>query len=215
MMAMSDINRFSHVVMEASPVAAPFGLRWLKAYALRLFGNELVATRQLELEPSRALSLLPKARLPDDMAWAKPNPRVADAIARYTATVEREAAAIISPRVKAVVATSLDSWQGEQMPLLPTWVDNEVAGLEGDERAIASFAIQLAKAPYRVSEKLNEEILQIAGNEENFVRILAWASFTGARRFTQIMTAKAEDRGIADSNEVLQGIYAIPSPIAA
>lgn len=215
MMAMSDINRFSHVVMEDSPVVAPFGLRWLKAYALRLFGNELVATRQLELEHGRALSLLPQAELPDDMAWARANSRVADAIARYTATVEREAAAIVAPRVRAVVATSLDSWQGEQMPLLPTWVDNEVAGLEGDDRAIASFAIQLAKAPYRVSEKLSEEILQIAGDEENFVRILAWASFTGARRFTQIMTAKVEEGGFAEPNQTPDGIDAFPSPIAA
>lgn len=215
MMAMSDINRFSHIVMEDSPVAAPFGLQWLKAYALRLFGNELVATRQLVLKHGRALSLLPKAELPDDMEWAKPNPRVADALARYAATIEREAAAIIDQRVKAVVATSLDSWQGEQMPLLPGWVDSETAGLEGNDRAIASFAIQLAKAPYRVSEKLGEEILQIAGSEEDFVRILAWASFTGARRFTQIMVAKVEDGIFADPNEVPNGIYAIPSPIAA
>jgi AhpD family alkylhydroperoxidase len=192
LMAMSDINRFSHVVMEDSPVSAPFGLKTIKAYALRLFGAELVATRQLELEHGRAVSLLPKAKLPDDMAWANANPRVADALARYTATVEREAASIIDPRVREVVASSLDSWQGEQMPLMPTWVDDEVVGLEGDNRTIASFAIQLAKAPYRVGDKLAEQVLEIAGNEETFVRILAWASFTGSRRFAQILADKTE-----------------------
>jgi hypothetical protein len=36
--SMSDINRFSHVVMAASPVSAPFGLRWAKSALLRLFG---------------------------------------------------------------------------------------------------------------------------------------------------------------------------------
>ena len=131
-------------------------------------------------------------------------------MARYTATVEREAGAAIDPQVRAVVATSLDSWQGEQMPLMPSWVDGEISGLEGDARTIASFAIQLAKAPYRVGEKLSEEVLEIAGSEEEFVRILAWASFTGARRFAQILAAKIK---AAQSDP--KGIYAYPSPIAA
>jgi hypothetical protein len=38
-MAMNDIDRFSHVVMAASPVAAPFGLTWAKLALLRLFAD--------------------------------------------------------------------------------------------------------------------------------------------------------------------------------
>lgn len=192
LIAMSDINRFSHVVMEDSPVSAPFGLRTVKAFALRLFGIELEATRRLKLEPGAALDFLPEAELPDDMAWAAYNPRVADALARWAATVEREATAIIDPRVRAVVASSLDRWNGEVMPLSPAWVEEDAAGLEGDDRAIAKLAIMLAKACYRVDDKLSEDVLRIAGGEEQFVRILAWASFTGARRFTQIVVERIE-----------------------
>jgi len=72
LMGMSDINRFSHVVMENSPVNAPFGLRTLKALVLRLFGSELEVTRRLALEPGRALPLLPPADLPE--AWGGPSP---------------------------------------------------------------------------------------------------------------------------------------------
>ena len=43
LMGMSDINRFSHVVMESSPVSAPLGLQSIKSWALRLFGHELKA----------------------------------------------------------------------------------------------------------------------------------------------------------------------------
>ncbi|MDX1401629.1 MAG: carboxymuconolactone decarboxylase family protein, partial [Kiloniellales bacterium] len=74
MMGMSDINRFSHVVMADSPVSTPLGLRSLKAAALRLFGLVLRATRKLSLQPGRALPLLPPALLPEDMDWAKANP---------------------------------------------------------------------------------------------------------------------------------------------
>ncbi|MHC5021820.1 MAG: carboxymuconolactone decarboxylase family protein [Planctomycetota bacterium] len=74
-MAMSDINRFSHVVMDGSPVKAGR----LQGAALRWFGGELRSTKQAANEPGRALPLLPKAPLPPDLEWAASNPRVADA----------------------------------------------------------------------------------------------------------------------------------------
>lgn len=187
LMAMSDINRFSHVVMADSPVGAPLGLRSVKATALRLFGSELEATRRAPLEPGRALPLLPPAPLPGDMGWARANPRVADALARWAATVEREAARAVSRRAKAVVAASLAAWRGEQMPISRSWIDPEVADLAGEDRAIARLAIVLAKAPYQVDDGMAEAVLAFDPDEARFVRILAWASFAGARRFVRLI----------------------------
>ncbi len=191
LLGMSDINRFSHVVMEASPVNAPFGLQSVKATALRLFGTELEVTRQLELEHGRALPLLPPAKLHEDMQWAKSNPRVADALARYAAAVEREAEGVISDSARNAVEASLQNWQGEQMPISRSWVNADINGLEGANRAIAKLAIVLAKAPYQVDEKMVEAVLGYGRDEERFIRILAWASFTGARRFVQLVTERS------------------------
>jgi hypothetical protein len=190
-MGMSDINRFSHVVMQDSPVNAPFGLRTIKALALRLFGSELEVTRRLTLEPGRALSLLPPATLPADMAWAKSNSRVADALARWTAAVERNAKSVISNAVSRTVDAALQDWNGEQMPISRSWVDGETAELQGADRDIAKLAIVLAKAPYQVDASLAQGVLGDDRDEERFIRILAWASFTGARRFVQIVAAKS------------------------
>jgi AhpD family alkylhydroperoxidase len=183
LMAMSDINRFSHVVMEDSPVDAPFGLQTIKATALRVFGSELEVTRRVPLEHGRSLPLLPPAPLPEDMHWARPNDRIADAVSRWTAAVEREAAAVVSPEVQKVVKKSLQHWHGEQMPLSRSWVDAEVKGLSGADLAIARLAIVLAKAPYQVDEKMAEAVLEDDPDEGRFIRILTWASFTAARRF--------------------------------
>jgi AhpD family alkylhydroperoxidase len=185
LMGMSDINRFSHVVMEDSPVGAPFGLQAVKAVALRIFGSELEVTRQIPLEPGRALSLLPPAPLPEDMHWAKPNPRIADALSRWAATVERETKEVVSPEVKRVVGASLQNWRGEQMPISRSWVNAEVEGLDDADAAIARLAIVLAKAPYQVDAKMAEAVLGDDRDEARFIRILAWASFSGARRFIE------------------------------
>ena len=191
LMGMSDINRFSHVVMQDSPVNAPFGLRTIKALALRLFGSELEVTRRLALEPGRALPLLPPATLPDDMTWAKPNARVAEALARWTAAVERNANGVISNAVSRTVDSALQGWNGEQMPISRSWVNEEIAQLQGADRNIAKLAIVLAKAPYQVDASMAQSVLGDDRDEERFIRILAWASFTGARRFVQIVAAKS------------------------
>ncbi len=192
LMGMSDINRYSHVVMSDSPVSAPFGLKSIKAFALRLFGSELKATRRVTLEPGRALHLLPSAELPADMQWAKANPRVADAVSRYAATVEREGEKVISQIARTAILDSLEKWNGEQMPLDNRWIDEDTKGLSGEDRAIARLATVVAKASYRITDKMIADVIGDTHDEERFIRILAWASSTSARRFAQIAVQKIE-----------------------
>jgi len=202
LMGMSDINRFSHVVMEDSPVTAPFGLRRVKAWALRMFGKELEITRRVPLVPGRALCLLPPAQLPADMQWARANPRVADAVSRWTAAVEREAAKVVSPQARKAVTDSLRDWKGENMPLSREWIDEAVEGLNDDDAATARLAVVLAKAPYRITEKMVADVLGQHGDEARFIRILSWSSFTAARRFAQLVARRVETDGSRESGAI-------------
>jgi hypothetical protein len=188
MLGMADINRYSHVVMNGSPV----DVGSLQGAALRLFGTELRATKQRAAVPGRSIPLLPPAELPADLAWAAPNPRIADSIARWAAAVDRETAGVIPPAVRRCVDESLARWHNERMPLSRSWVEPDVAMLTGEDQAIARLAIVLAKAPYQVSESLVEPLL--GGGEERFVRILAWASSVGARRFAALVARRAADQ---------------------
>lgn len=193
LMGMSDINRYSHVVMSDSPVSAPFGIQAIKALALKLFGSELKATRRVSLVPGRTLHLLPEAELPEDMQWATPNPRVADAVSRYAAAVEHEGAKVISKDARDAIRASIRAWEGETMPLDTRWVDHDVAHLHGEDKAIARLGVLLAKASYRITEKMVAEVIGSNQDEERFVRILAWCSSVAARRFAQIISQKIQD----------------------
>jgi len=205
-MGMSDINRFSHIVMEDSPVVAPFGLKLIKAWALRLFGSELKVTRKNPLIPGRSIELLPAADLPSDMQWAKPNPRIADAVARWAQTVELEAKNVITPQVRKAVMNSLQNWQGEKMQLNGEWINEDTADLGGDDEIIARFAITVAKASYRVTDKMITDVMGEHKDEERFIRILAWSSFTAARRFAQLVSEKIELRRLVNNeNNSFQG----------
>lgn len=194
LMAMSDINRFSHVVMAASPVTAPFGPRTAKSALLRMFGIELRVTKAKPLVPSRAFGLLPPASLPSDMGWARENPRIAEAVSRWVAAVEREARSVIPPDVQRVVFRSLGDWRGEIMPMSRSWVEAEVASLEEGDRPIARLALVLAKAPYQVDSGLIDTVFHKHSDQASFVRILAWASYAAARFFAAYVAKTAEAR---------------------
>jgi hypothetical protein len=126
------------------------------------------------------------------MRWATPNPRIADALARWAGVVEREASGVISPAVMDLVVCNLQDWDGELMPISRSWVDTETLALTGQDRATARLALVLAKAPYQVDGPLVEDVRREDPAEERFIRILAWASFSGARRFAQRIAEVAD-----------------------
>ncbi|MHC5012879.1 MAG: carboxymuconolactone decarboxylase family protein [Planctomycetota bacterium] len=186
MMAMADINRFSHIVMDGSPVSLPGRLQ---AWVLRLLSGELRSTKVRPAEPGRSLSLLEPAELPADLAWAAPNPRIAEAMARWTATVEREAEGVVSPAVRDCVRVNLQTWNNERMPISRAWVEEEIGHLEGEDRDVARLALVLSKASYQIDESLVAPLL--SGGQERFIRILAWASFAAARGFIGTVVKRA------------------------
>ena len=178
----SYINRFSHVVMDGSPFAAPFGLQKVKEASLRIFGSDLRTTQTPSLEAGLSLDLLPSASLPEDLAWAKPDHRVSDALARWAAAIERETPYAVSQETRESVERNLQAWNGGLMPNSRCWVDSEVQGLAGEDQPVARLALVVAKASHQVSDDLVAEVLGPKQDEEKLIRILAWASHTAARR---------------------------------
>lgn len=203
LLMLSYVNRFSHVVMDGSPVGDPF-----KNTSLRLFGYELRETTERSIVPGRGLDLLPPAPLPVDLNWARPNPRIAEALARWSAAVDQEASQVVSPDVQHLVHGSLAAWQGELMPLSRSWVDEEVAGLDGRDRDIARLILVVAKASYQTDDALVNAVLEPDRNEERLIRVLAFASLSAARRRAALIAdripAVACTEGCPDGGECVR-----------
>lgn len=191
-MAMSDVNRFSHIVMSGSPVTTPYGSKSLKRGALKVFGNELKQSHATPLSKGDSLQFLPEAELPADMAWALPNERVASAIARWAHTTEQEACLVLSEPLRQAIHQNLANWDGKQMPLSRSWVNTETAVFTGEDKEVASFILLMAKASYQIDTAMHERLLEIAGNQQDFIRILAWGSYVSARYLANRIAASAE-----------------------
>ena len=193
------VNRFSHVAMDGSPVGNTF-----KNTALRLFGYELRETTERQIIPGRALDLLSAAPIPRDMDWARPNPRIADALARWAAAVDREADQAISPQVRHLVRNRLESWNGETMPLSRSWVEQEIEDLTGEDYHIAKLILVVCKASYQFDDSLVQGVMSERLDEERLIRILAFAAMSAARRLANHVGGQLgalEDRSNAEIAE--------------
>ena len=171
------VNRFSHVVMDGSPVG-----QTLKNTSLKLFGYELRETTERKIIPGRGLDLLPKAPIPDDMTWARGNPRIADAFARWATAVDRESQHAISPRVQQLVLDRLQRWNGERMPLSRSWVETEIEGLQSEDFHVAKLILVVCKASYQFDDSLLQPIFGDKPDEKRLIRILSFAAMSAARR---------------------------------
>jgi len=182
----SYVNRFSHVVMDGSPVEPLFGSQKVKDLMLRTFGVELHVTTHQRLTPGDAIDLLDPAPLPGDFWWARENPRIADTFARWAGAIDRQTPLAVTPEVRVRVEESLGQWNGDRMPLSRAWVNEETEGLLGEDRAVARLALIMGKASYQFDDTLVQDLLAFGVDEPMLIRILAWASFLGARRLASI-----------------------------
>ena len=88
------------------------------------------------------------------------------------------------------------------MSLDGEWIDKALEGLNGDDAAIARLAIVLAKASYRITEKMIADVMGEHRDEERFIRILAWSSFTAARKFAGLVAERLEEKGERENEAI-------------
>ena len=75
-----------------------------------MFATELKDVVGQILKPGRALSLLPPAKLPEDMSWAEGNPGIADAMARWAGAIDRYARPEVPEAVQVILSDRISQW---------------------------------------------------------------------------------------------------------
>lgn len=177
------INRMVNIFLDDTPIPVPSFLKWLKAplgrLAGSLFGKRILG---LSVEPGDSLSLLPDAPLPDEFSWAKSNPTVAGAFARFAAVINEAGQSVVPVRVRAIVQEHVDSWSGEDLGMSRQWVEDTVADLSDDEKASGRLALLAALASYQVDEHVIGEFRKHFPTDEQLISTAAWASFVAAKR---------------------------------
>lgn len=130
----------------------------------------------------QSLDLLPAAPAPDDLAWARSNPVVADAFARAYAAIDAAGVRSVPESVRALVAARLAAWDGTAPGISRAWLDDPVAALPAADRAAGRLALLVALASYQVDDAVVEEFRRTAPGDDTLVELTAWAGMAAARR---------------------------------
>lgn len=184
------INRMVAVFLVSSPL--PFGSPRWKALGRRALAPVLTGQLRRELVAGDALSFLPDAPLPADLAWAAPSPMIASAFARAAASIEASGAAVLSAAVRLRVGEVIERWSGADPGLGRAWLADAVAPLAEPERPVARLALLTALAPFQVDDDAVAAFRGAAPGDAALVAATAWASFSTARRITRWTTAARE-----------------------
>jgi AhpD family alkylhydroperoxidase len=174
------INRVVLVFLGDQPVLpAQPALRRLGAGLLALTARGALRRARA---PGRSLGLLPSAEPGDELAWARPAPRVAAAFAQLTACAQRCADVVIPASAQARVHEVLARWEGADPGISDAWCVEQLAGLESGAAAVARVCLLTALAPYRLGERDVAAFRAVRPSDRDLVVAVCWAALATARR---------------------------------
>jgi AhpD family alkylhydroperoxidase len=173
------INRIVNVLLSETPL--PSNRSWLKNTLKLMAGLFFSRAARRHKSLGDSLKFLPEADLPADLNWAKPNPTIAGAFARFAAVIEEAGTYALSAEVRACVQERVQGWNGETLRLNKQWVEQAISGFNDASKAAGRLALLAALSPYEVDEGIVLAFRVHFPEDDRLLGTLAWASFTAAR----------------------------------
>jgi AhpD family alkylhydroperoxidase len=171
------INRMVTLLLGDSPLPLGGWLRRPIALASSLYFARVLRRRP---RPGVSLALLPPSSLPSQLSWASESP-VAEALARFTHSIERSVESEIEPEDRERVVAHLRGWLGAPPPIGSGWLVEALGG-EGSPRA--RLALLAARAPHRVGAT-EIEMARGDGDDGELLAVLSWGSLRAALRIAE------------------------------
>jgi len=175
------LNRMVEIFLNDSPLP-PAVPGMARGGVLRVLGRFMSAAARTPHQPGASLELLPAAPLPPDLWWAAGSPHVAEAFARASAAIEAAARSHVPAAVQATLRTRLAEWDGQQLGLSRSWVEEEVLALPVDQRGAGRLALLTALAPFQVDQAVIDGFRRERPGDEALIALTSWASLAAARQ---------------------------------
>lgn len=180
-MAFHYINRMAHVFLPDSAYPLSPAFYWAKGWVRKLASGRFKALVSARRVPGESLALLEPAELPADTPWARGNPYVAGAFARYAAAVKEAVQDALPETVRERVVERLEVWDGSD-PGLGGLGEDELGGIPDEERAAGRLALLTAFASYRVDGDVVAAYRARRPTDAQLLGAVSWVSYVSARR---------------------------------
>jgi AhpD family alkylhydroperoxidase len=186
-MAFHYINRMAHVFLPESAYPLPPAVHWVywaRGWMRKLAAGRFKALVSARRVPGESLALLEPAELPADLPWARGNPNVAGAFARFAAAVEKAVQDALPEGVRERVVERLAAWDGTD-PGFGGLSEEELDGIPREERAAGRLALLTAFASYRVDGAVIAAYRARRPADSQLLGAVSWVSYVAARQVGQ------------------------------
>lgn len=173
------LNRVINVLLNGTFLP---GTERAQRIARRVAGKVLAKRVRAERTPGGAVGLTGGNSLPTDLAWAAPNPAIADAFAGLAAEAARAVGDSVPHPVAGLVERTLDSWDGKAPGLGRNWLTKPVDSVAPADQPAARLALLTAMAPFQVTDDDVTAFRVRHPEDADLLALLTWAAFTTARR---------------------------------
>ena len=174
------INRMANVLLSETPL--PSNANWLKSPLRRIAGTMFARAVRHPKTAGESLNLLPEAELPADLQWAKPNPTIAQAFARFSAAIEEAAEQSIPLQVRKHITDFINNWQGAPITPSKRWIVSETNQLDEPAKSTAQLALLAAVAPWQMDDSTILWFKRHFPEDRSLLSTLAWGSFSAAKK---------------------------------
>ncbi|HEY0168868.1 MAG TPA: hypothetical protein VGB75_17620 [Jatrophihabitans sp.] len=175
------VNRMVDIFLDDSPL--PPALPTLaRGGVLRVLGRFISATAGHPHQPGASLELLPAAPLPPELWWAAGSPHIAEAFARASAAIEAAGHTHVPTPVRTALRSRLAGWDGRQLGLSRSWVEEEVLALPAGQQASGRLVLLTALAPFQVDQSVIDAFGREQPGDQALIATTSWASMAAARQ---------------------------------
>lgn len=174
------INRMVSVLLNDTPFGATPNL--LRGLVKRVSSHVFRPSIKLSKIPGESLKFLSKAELPADLKWAEPNEYIAYALASLASAIEDGISSALPEKALDYARQHIENWNGDDPGMSRKWVEQAVETFDDEYRPALRLILLTALAPYQVDDAIIKHYLSAHPDPARLLKVLAWASFTAARR---------------------------------
>ncbi len=186
------LNRVVNVLLRDVPL--PPGVpEFALAPVLRVLGWMMRRASRRPHEAGLSLELLPPASLPEDLSWAAQDRVLAEAFGRACSVIDEAGERAVPAVVREMVRSQVVNWRGGLRGISRRWVDDLVAGLPAENRAVGRLALLVAFASYQVDDAVVEGCRRAGLTDRDLVELCSWAAMIASRRIGELLAGRRVD----------------------
>ncbi len=116
------------------------------------------------------------------MFWAKDSPNISGAYARFADVIEDLEKTVVPKQTQETINQYINEWNPKTPEFGSKWLKEATINMDPQSKTATTIALLAVFAPYQITKEIINNFRRFFPQQNQLLGIIAWASFTKARR---------------------------------